>query len=175
MMMMISRPTETEYPTGSYLAHYISLVPDSDLLRALHHQKQLVIETFQALPADKLTYRYAPGKWSPLEILGHIIDTERIMAYRALCIARGEQQSLPGFDESAYVESADFASRSLDSLLDEYRLQRETNLLMASHLPEAGLVRIGLANNRSISARAFLWLIAGHERHHLSVLADRYQ
>ena len=107
-------------------------------------------------------------------MLGHMIDVERIMFYRALCIARGEQQSLPSFDEDNYVATANFSDRSLDGLLDEYRFQREANLIMAANLPEAGLVRMGLANNLAFSARSLIWLVAGHELHHLSILNERY-
>ena len=170
----MTRPNNAEFPPDSAPARYISLATADDILDALRDNKNRVISTFQAIPANKLIYRYAPGKWNLLEMLGHMIDVERIMMYRALCIARGETQSLPGFDEDNYVATANFSARSLDSLLTEYRLQRETNLLMAEHLPEAGLMRMGRANNSVFSARAFLWLVAGHELHHLNILAERY-
>lgn len=172
--MPIPRPADTEFPPGSRPAHYIGLVTPADALDALPANKDLLISTFAAIPAHKLHYRYAPGKWTILEMLGHIIDVERIMAYRALSIARGEQKSLPGFEEDDYVATANFSGRSLDSLLNEYRLQREANLLMAENLPESGLLRMGRANDTPFSARAFLWLIAGHELHHLNILNERY-
>ncbi len=170
----MTHPAPTEFPPDSAPARYISLVKAETALNALRDGKDLVINTFQSLPAEKLLHRYAPGKWNLLEMLGHLIDVERIMAYRALSIARGEQQSLPGFDEDDYVAAANFSNRSVDSLLTEYRLQRESNLLMAEHLPESGLTQMGRANGTSFSARAFLWLIAGHELHHLNILNERY-
>ncbi|MBC8153386.1 MAG: DinB family protein [Bacteroidetes bacterium] len=172
--MPLSRPTDPEFPPDSRPAHYIGLVPHAHLLHALRDGKDLLINTFSAIPESKLLYRYVAGKWTVLEVLGHIIDVERIMAYRALCIARGEEQSLPGFDEDSYVATANFPGRSLGSLLDEYRLQREANLLMAEHLPESGLLRMGRANGTPFSARALLWLAAGHELHHLTILNERY-
>ncbi len=172
--MPIPRPADAEFPPNSRPANYISLVTHNDVLTALREQQDLVVNTFRAIPEQKHAYRYAPGKWSIVEVLGHMIDVERIMIYRALSIARGEQQLLPGFDEDAYVASAHFSERSLSSLVDEYRLQRDANLLMASHLPETGLRRMGNANNLNFSARAFLWLVAGHELHHLAILEERY-
>lgn len=173
-MMIITRPADIEFPPDSRPAHYISLVTPANVLDALRDNRDLLVNTFGAIPDQKRQYRYAPGKWSIPEMLGHIIDVERIMMYRALCIARGEQQSLPGFEEDDYVTTANFSDRSLGSLLDEYRLQREANLLMAAHLPESGLLRTGRANNMPFSARAFLWLVAGHELHHLNILSERY-
>lgn len=170
----MTRPTDTEFPANSMPSHYIGLVLSANVLDALHDGKHLINSAFESIPAEKLLYRYAPGKWNLLEMLGHLIDVERIMAYRTLSIARGEQQSLPGFDEDNYVAAANFSDRSIESLLTEYRLQREANLLMAEHLPESGLKQMGHANHTSFSARAFLWLIAGHELHHLNILNERY-
>lgn len=172
--MAITRPASNEFPPDSRPAGYIALVKHADVLDALREQPAFVLDTFRAIPAEKLHYRYAPGKWTIQEVLGHMVDVERIMVYRALCIARGEAQSLPGFEEDAYVAAAHFSERSIDSLLEEYHLQRKTNLILAANLPQASLVRMGQANNLPFSARAFLWLVAGHELHHLAVLNERY-
>jgi hypothetical protein len=103
-----------------------------------------------------------------------MIDTERILSYRALCIARGEKQSLPGFDENQYAEQAQYSRRSIKDLLREYRLVREANILMFSSFDEQMLSEVGTANGKSISARALLFIIAGHERHHLSIVKEKY-
>jgi hypothetical protein len=129
---------------------------------------------FSSLEPQQLNYRYAPGKWSLLELLRHMIDTERVMSYRALCIARGEQQALPGFDENLYAQNAAQSIGSFPDTLKEYQLIREANLLLFSTFNEESLSRIGNANGKEISARAILFVMAGHERHHLQVIGERY-
>ena len=108
------------------------------------------------------------------EVLGHLLDAERIFAYRLLCIARGEQASLPGFDEDAYVAHAGFGARPLESLLEEYDLLRGSTLALLRGLDEASLGRMGLSNNSPISVRALAWTLAGHEQHHMGILRERY-
>ena len=119
-------------------------------------------------------YRYAEGKWSIRELLGHLVDTERIFAYRALCLARGERQPLPGFDENAYVENAGFERRTLQSLLAEYLAVREATVLLFGSFDGAALVQTGVSNGNPVSVRALLHITAGHELHHAGILRERY-
>lgn len=117
---------------------------------------------------------YAPGKWSIKEVAGHIVDTERIMAYRLLRIARGDSTPLPGFEQDDYVRDGNFASRTLANLIEEFRLVRAATLALLQGLDGEALVRRGLADGKPVSARALAYIIAGHERHHLDILQQRY-
>ena len=119
-------------------------------------------------------FRYAEGKWSIREVLGHLVDTERIMGYRACCVARGETASLPGFDENAYVANASFDACPLSGLLEELQHVREGHLAFFRHLDGKAWARIGAANAHPISARALAYVMVGHPRHHLAVLRERY-
>jgi uncharacterized damage-inducible protein DinB len=129
---------------------------------------------FLRLMRSKPTVFYAEGKWSMKEVLGHIIDTERIFAFRALCIARGESQALPGFDENEYVTNANFNHQSIDDLLLQLMYTRKSTLLLLRSLSEADLSKTGTANGKSVTANAIFWIIAGHLQHHLNVLTTRY-
>jgi uncharacterized damage-inducible protein DinB len=150
------------------------LVTSDDVITELGKSMEDVQKLFSSLSDTQLNFRYAPGKWTLKELLAHMIDTERILSYRALCIARGEKQSLPGFDENQYAEQAQYSRRSIKDLLREYRLVREANILMFSSFDEHMLSEMGTANGKSISARALLFIIAGHERHHLSIVKEKY-
>ena len=119
-------------------------------------------------------FRYAEGKWSIREVVGHVVDTERIMGYRACCVARGETASLPGFDENAYVQNASFDACPLPELLDELAVVREGNLALFRHLDAGAWSRVGTANAHPISVRALAYVMLGHPRHHLAVLRERY-
>ena len=172
--MKISRPTENEYNATSFQSRYIQAVTGDDALKTVRENISIVENFFNNIPAEKLHFRYAEGKWTPIEILGHIIDAERILAYRALCIARGEKQSLPGFEEEDYVKATNFEKLSLKNLLQHYKAVRKANILLFKTFTAKEMKRIGKANNISYSARAMVWLIAGHELHHLTVLKERY-
>jgi uncharacterized damage-inducible protein DinB len=161
------------YP--DFFERYISKIEtdiNADVL--LEEGMRATMTTFKFLSDEKAKFRYAEGKWSVQEVLGHMIDTERIMAYRALCIARGEQQSLPGFDEDSYVALANFDQLSLGDMLEQYKMVRFSNILMTKSLTEEMLDRKGIANGKEINARALLYIIAGHEKHHLQILKERY-
>ena len=126
------------------------------------------------VPDNKADYRYAEGKWSVKEVLGHMLDAERIFAYRALCIARGEQQSLPAFEEDEYVKNGFFSERSLDSLLVEFMYLRKSTVHLLSGLNEEALQRTGTANKLQVKAISVFWIMAGHVQHHLQVIRERY-
>jgi uncharacterized damage-inducible protein DinB len=136
--------------------------------------KDRVINLFKSLSEEQKNFRYEVGKWSPHEILGHLTDTERIFGYRALCIARGEKQSLPGFDENEYADGARFSEISFESLLEQYRLVREGSLALFLSFTDEVASQIGTANGNAVSAKALIWMIAGHEIHHLRVLKEKY-
>ena len=117
---------------------------------------------------------YAEGKWSIKEIAGHLIDNERIMSYRALSISRNETQSLPGFDENDYIRESNYSKRNYYDIVDELRKVRESNLPMFKSFSEEILDRRGVANNSEVTVRALLFIIAGHEIHHINIVKERY-
>jgi hypothetical protein len=170
----MQRPAPEEYGQSVYTSRYVNLVTGDDVLAQLKKSFSEVQTLFSSLSEPQWHYRYAPGKWALKELLAHMIDTERIMAYRALCIARGEKQALPGFDEEAYAANGNYAKRLPAELLQEYRLIREANLLQFKNFNETMLSQLGNANGKDITARAVLFVIAGHERHHLNIIQERY-
>lgn len=170
----MQKPYKNEYPQNIYFSYYIEQVDNQNVIEALTLQKEVVINLYKNLSEAQKSFRYAEGKWSPQEILGHLTDTERIFGYRVLCIARGEKQSLPSFDENDYAIAAKFSEQSFESLLNQYRLVREGAIALFSSLSEEASTQIGFANGNSVSARALVSMIAGHELHHLKVLKEKY-
>ena len=126
------------------------------------------------IPEDRLFYAYAPGKWTLAEVLQHVLDGERIFAYRCLCIARGEQQQLPSFDENSYSEHAVTSHRTLGSFLEEWSSIRQATISLLAHLHEGCLDNMGHAAGYPVQVRALPWIIAGHEVHHLQIIQERY-
>jgi uncharacterized damage-inducible protein DinB len=169
---MIPRPDASEFQ--AYYGRYIDRVPDGDLLQTLRAQlddtRALVREAGEARGG----HRYEPGKWSIREVLGHVIDAERIFAYRALRIARGDATPLPGFDENAYAEVSNADARTLAQLAEELEHVRMSTIALFRGLDDAALARMGTASGGPASARALAWIIAGHERHHQLLLRERY-
>jgi hypothetical protein len=157
-----------------FYAEYVALVPVGDVLEALEQQLGDTVAVFDALGEARAGHRYAPGKWSAREVLGHMIDTERVFSYRAMCAARGETAPLPGFDEGTWVAGADFDGRTLNSLLGELTAVRRATLALFRNLDDAALARRATANGAPVTARALAWITAGHERHHQRILTDRY-
>ena len=170
----MQKPTGNEYPLNKYFSFYIEQVDYQNVIEALKVNEDVVINLYKSLTEEQKSFRYDVGKWSPHEILGHLTDTERIFGFRALCIARGEKQSLPGFDENQYADRAKFSEISFESLLEQYRLVREGSLALFSTFTEEVASQIGSANGNEVSAKALIWMIAGHEIHHLRVLQERY-
>lgn len=169
---MIPRPAPSEH--APFYARYVDGVPDGDLLSILEAQLNQVLAFVRGLPESRGGHRYAPGKWSIREVLGHMMDTERIFAYRALRIARGDATPLAGFEENAYVAAASFDARTLADLAEEYEAVRRSTLHLFRHLDREALARAGTANNAAVTVRALAWIIAGHERHHLGLLRGAY-
>jgi hypothetical protein len=168
----IPRPNSDEHI--AYYGKYVSLVPDGDFLTQLESEIGNTAALLRRAPADRADFAYAPGKWTVKEVVGHMADVERVMGFRALWFARQDAQALPGFDENAWVPSGNFADRSLSDLTDEFQTVRASTLALARGLDAATLTRRGTANGAQISVRALLYIIAGHERHHVGLLKERY-
>jgi len=166
------RPNDSEYAPS--FSGYVGHVTEDEIIPVLRSQPDALDVLLARVAPDRETYRYAEGKWSIREIVGHLIDGERVFGYRALCIARGESQNLPGFDENEYMLSAPYDGIDLEDLLSEFRLVRLANLAMLRNLDEAAWMRSGTANDSPISVRAIAFIMAGHLRHHMGVLRDRY-
>lgn len=168
----IARPQSNEY--APYYAGYIAQVPEGDLIDALRDQISETLSLVRGIPKERASHRYAPGKWSIKEVLGHMADVERIMGYRMLRIARGDTTPLAGFDENAYVPMGNFEARSLASLASEFEQVRRATIAFIETLEPEAAARRGTANNLDVSARALAYIIAGHERHHVRILKERY-
>ncbi|MGM1048796.1 DinB superfamily protein [Paenibacillus uliginis N3/975] len=169
---MLKRPSVEDYP--EYYRGYVGLVPEGDLVCIIEEQQKVIEELISSLSDIQANHRYAPGKWSLKEVFGHMIDAERIMSYRLLRIARGDQTPLAGFNEDFFVENADFYKRSMTDLLEEYMTVRQSTLALVRGLPEESWDRKGIANEKVTSASALVYIIAGHELHHLNIMKDRY-
>ena len=161
-------------PMPEYYERYIKLVADVELSEALDDSIRQLDEVDRNLLARLDGRTYAPGKWTVKQLAGHVSDGERVFAYRALCIARGDTAPLPGMDQNVYVEHANFDTRTLASLTDELARVRATTLDLLGHLDEPAWLRRGTANDNEMSVRALAHIIAGHEAHHLKVLRERY-
>jgi uncharacterized damage-inducible protein DinB len=158
-----------------YYGTYVALVEPGDVLASLEAQPNDTVAVVDAIGEERAGFRYAPDKWSVREVLGHMVDSERVFAYRALCAARGEAAALPGFDENAWVAGADFEQRTLGSLLGEFTAVRRATLALFRHLDDQALARRATANGAPVTARALAWIIAGHELHHRRLLDERYR
>jgi len=166
------RPNPGDY--SDYYNNYVKLVEGDDIIKALYEQNKRTQDILNSFSEHKGNYRYADGKWTVKEVVGHLMDTERVFAYRALSVARGEKKSLPGFDQDDYVKEGNFNRRELFDLNYEFRLLRESNLLLFKSFSPEMLNRKGFANESSVSVLAILFIIAGHEKHHLNILKERY-
>jgi len=166
------RPAEDEY--SPYFATYIGHVPAGDVLETLSRQLGDTAAFLAAVSPAQASHRYAVGKWSVKEVVGHLSDTERIFAYRALRFGRGDPTPLPSFDENRYVPESGADARSFEELAHEFAAVRRATLALFEGLPPATWSRRGDASGKMISVRALAWIIAGHELHHLGVLRLRY-
>jgi uncharacterized damage-inducible protein DinB len=166
------RPGGDEY--APYYGTYIGKVGDGDIVRALAGQIGETLALLESIPESQAGHRYAEGKWSIRELVGHVCDTERIFTYRALRFARGDETPLPGFDENAYAAAARHDQRSLAGLADELDAIRRATVAFFDGLHPEQWVRRGVANGKTMSVRALAWVAAGHERHHVEILRSRY-
>jgi hypothetical protein len=169
----MARPKADEY--NPYYSKYISLVPDNELsiaglLADQHYETVGVLRKAKS----KGDHAYAPDKWTVKEVVGHISDSERVFAYRALRFARGDATALPGFDQDTFMAGSNFKSRTMDDLLEEMWSVRAATLSLAKSLPESTLSKRGTASDSPVTVRALLYIIAGHELHHMGILKERY-
>ena len=169
---MTSRPQPDEY--AGHFGRYIDGVPDGDVAALLESQGNATQQLLASIAEEKGSFRYEPGKWSIKQVVGHITDAERVFSYRLMAIARGEKQSLPGFEENDYVEAGNFDARPLAELAEGLAATRRATLALVRSLDDAAWDRRGVASNNPISARALAWVTAGHERHHVKILRERY-
>jgi hypothetical protein len=170
--LQISKPAAGEH--NPYYSKYVDLVPDGDIIGTLASQINGTLDTLRKIPEADSLKRYAPGKWSIRESLGHVNDTERIFAYRALRIARGDQTPLAGFEQDDYIAPGRFDSRPWSSLIDEFAAIRASSLALFRGFDEDAWRRQGTASNNPVTVRALAYIIAGHERHHMNVLHEKY-
>ena len=169
---MTARPEVNEY--DPYYQKYIDRVPNGDIAAILDSQIEGTLSFLRGVTEKKAGYAYAAGKWTVKEVLGHLIDTERIFVYRALCIGRNDKSWLPGFDQDDYVANANFNARTLQSLIDEWAGVRRATVHLFKNFTDDEWRRRGIANQKEISTRALAYNIAGHELHHVEILKSRY-
>ncbi|MBW1658372.1 DinB family protein [Flavobacterium quisquiliarum] len=170
--MNVSDILENEY--SGHFGTYLKQAGDGKLIEELEISLHEFIRFVQNIPMDKFDYRYAEGKWTIKEIIQHVIDTERIFAYRALCFSRNDKTPLPSFEEQDYADNTDANSRHLQDLLMELSAVRHSNLLFYKSLSDEQLKRIGTASGNQISVRALGFIMIGHQKHHQKVFEERY-
>jgi len=168
---MISRPQPDEY--SAYAARYVDLVGNGPIIEILEYQQQMDYNFFLRLDPAKASYKYAEDKWTVKQVLGHMCDTERVFAYRALVFSR-ESIELPGFDQDVYMEHASFNSRSIEDLAEEFKTIRESTLYLFRSFTDDQSKRKGIASGSPFSVRAYAYMIAGHEMHHIKILKEKY-
>jgi hypothetical protein len=169
---MTVRPESDEYAPN--YQKYIDRVPDGDIAATLASQVENTLSVLRTLSEEDAGRAYAEGKWTIKQVLGHLIDTERIFAYRAPCIGRNDKTWLPGFEQDDYVANANFNARTLASLIEELVSVRRATVNLFKHFTDEEWCRRGIANQKEVSARAIAYMAAGHERHHLEILKSRY-
>ena len=168
----MNRPDIKEF--DPYYNTYVSLVDGDNVMPLLETQLQGLRALISSLAEEKGAHSYADGKWTVKELLSHIIDGERIFAYRVLRISRGDQTPIEGFEQDGYIENSNANNRLFSDLLDELEYQRKANLLMLRNLSDADAERLGTASEKTVSVRALAYIMAGHVEHHIQILKDRY-
>jgi uncharacterized damage-inducible protein DinB len=170
--VFVGRPEPGEY--DEYYERYISRVPEGDILNTLDAQRRQMLLLLSGRDEADGDFRYAPGKWTAGEVLGHVCDTERIFAYRALRIARGDQTPIEGFEQDDYVKNGPFGREPLSEIIEDYIAVRRASLTLLRNLDETAWMRRGIANKKEVTVRALAYLIAGHELHHRRILEEKY-
>jgi DinB superfamily len=171
-MAIIGRPGADEY--AAYYEKYVSLVSTDDVLATLEKQPSELVSALSARKEADGGFRYAPGKWTVNESLGHVIDAERVFSYRALRIARNDKTPLAGFEQDDYVKYGSFGHRTLAGLLDEFRSVRQATASLFRGLDDAAWSRRGIASNNEVTVRGLAYIIAGHELHHRRIFQEKY-
>ena len=171
--IVIPFPVNGKFP--SYYENYLKHIDrQKHILDILSEQKDEVPALLSGLTPEQQAYSYAPGKWTVKEVIGHCVDTERVFSYRALCFARGEKQGLPGYDENEFTAAGRFNDRPLDSILNEFKSLRESNLILFNSFSEEDVVKGGIASGHNNTVNAIIHVLAGHLQHHVSILKERY-
>ncbi|AEM72102.1 hypothetical protein Murru_3081 [Allomuricauda ruestringensis DSM 13258] len=170
--MVLSELPSSEY--NPFYQTYIMALGNVDLMEELKKGKDNFLTLLEQIPEEKLYYAYAEGKWSLAEVLVHVIDTERIFQYRALCIARNDKTPLPGFDQDTYVPYSNADNRSKKSLMEEYKAVRDSTIFLFNSFDEETIKRVGVASGSKMSVRALGFIISGHQAHHIRILRERY-
>jgi DinB superfamily len=168
----MKRPETNEF--APYYNGYISLIEGDDLIHVLNSQTAELRSMLADVAEDKGTYAYATGKWTIKELLSHLIDGERIFAYRIHRISRGDKTPIEGFEQDDYIENSNANNRSFADLLDEFDFQRRSNLLLVNNISDEGSKRMGTASDNPVSVRALTYVMAGHVTHHTNILKERY-
>ena len=171
MSALLERPASNEH--APYHEGYIRLVPSGDVRTFLRTQLHETLTLFSGVDEQRAEQGYGPGKWSLKEVVGHINDAERVFTYRLLRVARGDQTPLPGFEQDDWVPTSRANERTLASLLLEFAAIRASTMTLIDSLPEEAWLRRGTAGGNPVSARALVYIMAGHERHHVAILRDR--
>lgn len=168
----MNRPETTEF--APYYNNYISQIEGDNVMPVLNSQVAEIRSMFADVPEEKGTFAYAEGKWTIKELLSHLIDGERMFAYRVLRISRGDKTPIEGFEQDGYIENSNANNRSFAELFDEFDLQRRSNLLLLNNISDEGSKRMGTASDNPISVRALTYIMAGHVTHHINILRERY-
>jgi hypothetical protein len=170
--LVIARPQSGEY--APYYERYISLIEDNDILATLDRQRREMVLLLSGLSEEQGDFRYAPEKWSAKQVLGHVCDTERVFAYRALRISRGDVTPMEGFEQDDYVKNGPFARHVIAEVIEDYIAVRRATISLLRSLEEAAWSRRGVANKNEVTVRALAYTIAGHEAHHRRILEEKY-
>lgn len=170
--LVIARPQAGEY--APYYDRYISLIAENDILSTLDRQRREMVLLLSGLSEEQGDFRYAPEKWSAKQVLGHVCDTERVFAYRALRIARGDATPMEGFEQDDYVKNGPFARHVIAEVIEDYIAVRRATISLLRSLEEAAWSRRGIANKNEVTVRALAYTIAGHELHHRRILEEKY-
>lgn len=167
-------PRPVEGDCAEYYFRYINLVPEVDILTLLHTQRDWFGDWIESLTVDQLLHRYEPGKWSLAELIGHVLDTERVFSYRMMAISRNEKKSLPGFEQDDYVRDSNYNEVSAEDLANEWKAIRASSLYLARHMNSDMASRLGTANDVAVRALSFPYIMAGHVIHHYRVAQEKY-
>lgn len=166
------RPQAGEF--APYYERYVAAVPDGDIVDTLRRQRDETVRLFAGIDERMAAHRYAAGKWTVAELLGHVIDTERVFTYRAVAFARGDRTPLPSMDQEVWSAGSNAGQRTIQSLIEEYGAVRAATIALFGSLTEAAFSRDGIASDNRVTVRGLAWITAGHERHHMQILRERY-
>ncbi|MFV1884579.1 MAG: DinB family protein [Balneola sp.] len=169
---------DNEYPDGTEYAHfyatYVEQIEKTNIINTLNNQMHEVFTLINSVPGDKAYFKYAPDKWTLKEILGHMIETERVFSYRAFAISRGDTQPLPGMDQNEYMKGNNYNKRSLANLCNEYLAVRVSTIHLLSSMTKEMIGRKGIASGVEVTVRALAFIIAGHDKHHFEIIKEKY-